>query len=48
MRKDRQDLLKICFIHVSNIISKTKSYEEKEFYLKLASKGKYKAKELAR
>ena len=36
------------FIHVSNIISKTKSYEEKEFYLKLASKEKYKAKELAR
>ena len=31
-----------------HIISKTKSYEEKEFYLKLASKEKYKAKELAR
>ena len=30
-----------------HIISKTKSYEEKEFYLKLASKEKYKAKELA-
>ena len=29
-------------------ISKTKSYEEKEFYLKLASKEKYKAKDLAR
>ena len=31
-----------------HIISKTKSYEEKEFYLKLASKEKYKAKELTR
>lgn len=31
-----------------HIISKTKSYEEKEFYLKLAAKEKYKAKELAR
>lgn len=31
-----------------HIISKTKSYEEKEFYLKLASKEKYKARELAR
>ena len=26
-----------------HIVSKTKSYEEKEFYLKLASKEKYKA-----
>ena len=33
---------------LANIISKTKSYEEKEFYLKLASKEKYKAKELVR
>ena len=31
-----------------HIISKTKSYEEKEFYLKLASKEKYKAKDLVR
>jgi predicted nuclease of restriction endonuclease-like (RecB) superfamily len=31
-----------------HIISKTKSYEEKEFYLKLAAKEKYKAKELER
>ena len=31
-----------------HIISKTKSYEEKEFYLKLASKEKHKAKDLAR
>ena len=31
-----------------HIISKTKSYKEKEFYLKLASKEKYKARELAR
>ena len=31
-----------------HIISKTKSYEEKEFYLKLASKEKYQARELAR
>lgn len=31
-----------------HIILKTKSYEEKEFYLKLTSKEKYKAKELAR
>ena len=31
-----------------HIISKTKSYEEKKFYLKLASEEKYKAKELAR
>ena len=31
-----------------HIVSKTKSYEEKEFYLKLASKEKYKAKELER
>ena len=31
-----------------HIISKTKSYGETEFYLKLASKEKYKAKELAR
>lgn len=31
-----------------HIISKTKSYEEKEFYLRLASKEKYKARELER
>ncbi|MBP3611488.1 MAG: DUF1016 family protein [Lachnospiraceae bacterium] len=31
-----------------HIVSKTKSYEEKEFYLKLASKEKYKARELER
>ena len=31
-----------------HIISKRKSYEEKEFYLKLASKEKYKVKKLAR
>ena len=31
-----------------HIISKTKSYEEKEFYLKLAFKEKYKTKELVR
>lgn len=31
-----------------HIISKTKSYEEKEFYLKLAAKEKYKARELER
>ena len=31
-----------------HIILKTKSYEEKEFYLKLAFKEKYKAKELVR
>lgn len=31
-----------------HIVSKTKSYEEKEFYLKLAVKEKYKARELER
>lgn len=31
-----------------HIVSKTKSYEEKEFYLKLAAKEKYKARELER
>lgn len=31
-----------------HIMSKTKSYEEKEFYLKLAYKEKYQARELAR
>lgn len=31
-----------------HIISKTKSFEEKEFYLKLASREKYTARELAR
>ena len=31
-----------------HIISKTKSYEEKEFYLKLASKEKYKAKKIGK
>ena len=31
-----------------HIISKTKTYEEKEFYLRLASKEKYSARELAR
>ena len=31
-----------------HIVSKTKSYEEKEFYLKLAAKERYKARELER
>ena len=50
--KDKPELSKLLrentWSNNLHIISKTKSYEEKEFYLKLASKEKYKAKELAR
>ena len=48
--KDKPELSKLLrentWSNNLHIISKTKSYEEKEFYLKLASKEKYKAKEL--
>lgn len=50
--KDKPELSKLLrentWSNNLHIISKTRSYEEKEFYLKLASKEKYKAKELAR
>ena len=50
--KDKPELSKLLrentWSNNLHIISKTKSYEEKAFYLKLASKEKYKAKELAR